>query len=182
MTKEMLGLDREYTRQKMKERFRMAWKDPGYHNEAFDSVHPLRPRVITEWEQMRCLMPDRSYKYYPDKSHFKISHQIEEFPYPSKKGLSEKYFNFLEAHEKRFTDFVLRPSKYGGSIKAKELLDKIVLDSKKEPFKLPGTAPGQEFGNGTTKTTGFSQTMKLPKMKQTGQISQIHLRTAAKTQ
>lgn len=167
MTKEMLGLDRDYTRKKMKERFRMAWKDPGYKNEAFDTVHPLRPKVLTEWEHLRCIMPERSYKYYPDKGHLKISHKIEEFGYPSRKGLSEKYVDFLENHEKRFMDFALRPSKYGGEIKAQKLLERIELDSKREPFKLPSTAPGQEFGFSTLRSLSQSQThsTRLPQVR-----------------
>jgi hypothetical protein len=181
MTKEMLGLDREYTRQKMKERFRMAWKDPGYHNEAFDTVHPLRPKVLTEWEHIRCLMPERSYKYYPDKGHLKISHQINEFGNPGKKGLPEKYIRYLEGHEKRFTDFALRPSKYGGPIKAQQLLDKVLLDSRKEAFKLPSTAPGQEFGYSVKTQSSFAQTGKLPSVKTASGGSQANLRRTANT-
>lgn len=181
MTKDMLGLDREFTRQKMKERFRMAWKDPGFQNEAFDTVNPLRPKVLTEWEQIRCLMPERSYKYYPDKGHLKISHQIREFGNPSKKGLPEKYSRYLEAHEKRFTDFALRPSKYGGQIRAQQLLDKVLLDSRKDAFKLPSTAPGQEFGYGVKTQSVFAQTGKLPSVKPVTRGSQTNLRAAAHT-
>jgi hypothetical protein len=181
MTKEMLGLDRDYTRKKMKERFRMAWKDPGYRNEAFDSVHPLRPKVLTEWEHLRCIMPERSYKYYPDKGHLKISHRIEEFKYPSRKGLSEKYADFLENHEKKFMDFALRPSKYGGQIKAQQLLAKIELDSQKDPFKLPSTAPGQEFGYPTLRSLSKTQTnsTKLPQVRSSKRTSHLGLHSTS---
>lgn len=80
------GLDREYIKQQMKVRYRNAWKTPGYQNEAFNPVLPLRPKVassyfkvLTEWEYLRCLMPERSYKYYPEKGHLKVSHQSREF-------------------------------------------------------------------------------------------------------
>jgi hypothetical protein len=145
-------------RRKMKEKLRQAWRDPGYKNSEFNPIHPLRPKVLSEWELIRCLMPERSYKYYPDRPHIKISHNIEEFDDPPRKGLSEKYIQYLEGHEKRFTDFALRPSKYGGEIKAQVLLDKINVDCKKDPFKLPGTAPGQEFG--FPRYTSSSNTMK----------------------
>lgn len=41
----MLGLDKDYMRDKLKKGFRMAWRDPGYKNEEFNPVKPLRPQV-----------------------------------------------------------------------------------------------------------------------------------------
>lgn len=155
----MLGLDRDYLRKRMKEKFRMAWKDPGFKNDEFNPIHPLRPKVLNEWELARCLMPERSYKYYPDKGHIKIRHQLEEFGYPDHSTLPEKYKKYQEKFQSKFTDFALRPSKYNGEIKAKTLLEKIETDSKKDTFKLPGTAPGCEFG------WRLSSTQKLPSNK-----------------
>lgn len=91
-------------------------------------------------------MPERSYKYYPEKGHLKVSHQIREFGIPPKSSLGEKYAEYLEQFEKDSLDYKLRPSKHGSKSKAQVLLATVELNSKKEPFKLPATAPGKEFG------------------------------------
>ena len=80
-------------------------------------------------------MPERSYKYYPEKGHLKVSHQSREFGQTGTDSLSEKYVEHLERHEKQYIDYVLRPSKHGGIIKEKVLLDKLTLDGTKEPFR-----------------------------------------------
>ena len=154
----MLGMDKDYLRKRMKDKYRMAWKDPGYVNREFNPIKPLRPKVLNEWELARCLMPERSYKYYPDKGHIKIRHQLEDFGYPGTEGLPQKYKKYLDDFQVKFTDYSLRPSKYKGEIKAKVLLEKIELDSQKDPFKLPGTAPGQEFGYSFLQKTNNSLT------------------------
>lgn len=39
-------MDRDYVKKNMKQRFRMAWKAPGFKNDSFAPIHPLRPQVV----------------------------------------------------------------------------------------------------------------------------------------
>lgn len=106
-------------------------------------------------------MPERSYKYYPEKGHLKVSHQIREFGEPPQTSLGEKYAEYLEQFQKDSLDYKLRPSKHGSKSKAQVLLATVELNSKKEPFKLPSTAPGREFGHNVTPKTTSSSTATL---------------------
>jgi hypothetical protein len=92
-------------------------------------------------------MPERSYKYVPGRGQIKTDHISREFGNPGKKWLTEHYLQYLEGHQKRHLDFNLRPSKYGGEIKAQTLLNKIVKDSRQDPFATSSMKEGgYDFG------------------------------------
>ena len=90
-------------------------------------------------------MPERSYKYVPDKGNFRMNHFPALFGEPTNVETGENYEKYLENFEKGFTEFVLMPSKFG-KIKEQVLLDKIVLRDKKPPFQPVNTEQRREFG------------------------------------
>lgn len=103
--------------------------------------------MLTEWEYVRCLMPERSYKYVPGRGQVKTDHAAREFGSPGTKWLTEHYLLYLAEHQKRHLDFSLRPSKYGGEIRAQTLLDKLVQDSRHDPFAISSLKEGgYDFG------------------------------------
>lgn len=90
-------------------------------------------------------MPERSYKYVEDKGNFRIDHYPREFGLPPRNLASENYLKYLEEFEKKYTEFVLRPTKFG-RIKENDTLDRIVEASKRDTWRLNSTARGQYFG------------------------------------
>jgi hypothetical protein len=107
-------------------------------------------------------MPERSYKYVEDKGNFRIDHFPREFGNPPKSLASENYLKYLENFEKKYTEFVLRPTKFG-RIKENDTLDRIVLASYKDTWRLNSTGKGQYFGFQEPSTKNLHQTT-LPRI------------------
>lgn len=155
ITKDTIHIDKDYVRKDIKRKLRFAWKDPGYCNEQFGKNMPLPNRVsynflffkvLSEWERERCIMPERSYKYVPGKGNFRMDHYTREFgiKYP-KEMCSENFQSYLQTFEKKFSEFVLRPTKFG-RIKENDTLDRIVEASKKEVWRDINTVQNESFG------------------------------------
>jgi hypothetical protein len=101
--------------------------------------------VLSEWERERCIIPERSYKYVPDKGNFRMDHYARLFGPAPKDQVSENYLKYLSKFEKKFTEYVLRPTKYG-RIKENETLDRLIQNSKKESWRSNNTAQSIYFG------------------------------------
>jgi hypothetical protein len=107
-------------------------------------------------------MPERSYKYVPDKGNFRMDHYTRLFGKAPKDLASDNYLKFLNKFEKKFTEFVLRPSKYG-KIKESETLDRIILSSKKDAWRVNNTSQTHYFGFPNHKK-GVPSRKRLPKI------------------
>lgn len=108
-------------------------------------------------------MPERSYKYVPDKGNFRMDHYSRLFGKAPKELASENYLNYLNKFEKKFTEFVLRPSKYG-KIKEDYTLERVIQNSKKDAWRMNNTAQSRYFGFPDRKTDSHPR-KKLPKIK-----------------
>jgi len=86
----------------MKRRFRMAWKDPGYCCGEFLKLPIQKATILTEWEAVRAMMPDRAYKCKVKDRGLKIDHFSRPFDYPNKELLGENFSKYLTKFEKHF--------------------------------------------------------------------------------
>lgn len=117
-------------------------------------------------------MPERSYKTVPGKANFRMDHYSREFrsKYP-KEMLTENIRNYLEKFEKDFSEFVLRPTKFG-RIKENDTLDRIVEASKRDVWREINTVQNNYYGFNRDKFTkeflkrqAKKGNTKLPKIK-----------------
>jgi len=143
----------------LKDRYRFAWKSPGYCNDEFSEIPVLRGKILTTWDRDRALMPERSYKAPKGFRGMKIPYNTSEFGEPSENLLPKLYKTHLEIVKKDYNDRVMRPSKYG-PIKEEILISNLFCKEQERGWKKLNTVQMNDFGFGTHSTHQGQQTFK----------------------
>jgi hypothetical protein len=84
-------------------KYKKTWKFPSTVGREFNSIQPLKPKILGFWEQERVNMPERSYERYPVSKAIKHFLPGREFDYDTElKSTSEQYQKYLKQHQKKF--------------------------------------------------------------------------------
>jgi len=130
--------------QEMKDKFRFAWKDPGYASSEFSKIPILKAVILNPWESERAFAPERSYKAPKDFRGMKTTNQGEEFGYPPESTLPKLYRDHLTEVKIKFQDFLQRPSKHG-PIKQDIIMDNLFNKEQERNWRLVNSVQQKDF-------------------------------------
>jgi len=147
----------------LKDKFRFAWKSPGYCNDEFNKIPVLKAKVLSVWERERALMPERSCKAPEGFKGMKVTYHSRDFGEASETLLPKLYKTHLEDVKKDYKDRVMRPSKYG-PLKEDILMANLFNREKERGWKRSNTKQINAFGHDKNATFKSEQTLKGTKL------------------
>jgi len=144
-TKVIQTKSKEEIYNELKDKYRFAWKSPGYCSEEFNKIPVLKAKVLSTWDRERALMPERSYKAPKDFKGFNPAYHSRDFGEPSERLLPKQYRAHLEEVKKDYNDRVMRPSKYG-PLREDILMGNLFYKEKERGWKRSNTTQVKQFG------------------------------------
>jgi hypothetical protein len=145
--------------QELKDKFRYAWKSPGYCNSAFSNPPVLKGKVLRPWDRERALMPERSCKAPKGFKGMNVTYKSKEFGNPSESLLTKQYKLTLDEIKRDHEDRILRPSKYE-PLKEDILMANLPNLEKERGWRRANTAQTKEFGCDTRASYNCEQSLK----------------------